>query len=556
MSRRAAFGSRALGRDAAALGVALRLQRAGWMACALLAGVVALGTAASFPSVIGATTEQRLASARQLGQLARPISVLLPIPNRVETLGGYVQWRVFGGLPFVIAGWALLAGTAAIRGEEQRGLLEQWLASGFSRARWVAVRAVGFALALATVALLAGMAAAAGAALGGGRLPAGPLLGACVALGGLGLACFGVGLLAGQLVASRQAAVALAGVCLAVLHLLNSLPRGTGQVPASRWLSPFYWYERSNPLVPGDHLDTPATLALVAAGVLLPTLAAAALTRRDLGRPLVPGRSAAPAPTLVPSANPAWRHQPVAALYEQRLALLSWVAVAATLALALTALARPIVQALQTTPATRGSSRLLASGDPERVLVGYFLFGTLQLLIALYALVQVGRWSAEDQEGRLEMILSTPIARRRVVVDRALALAAGAAVIAVAGTVAGWLSARNQAIPLPAGNLTVAAALLLPFGLSFGAAGAALAGWRPRLALLGLGAAIAVNFFLLEFGIVFDWPAWLLRLSVFDLYGTPLVTGVWWPGLAALVSLSAAGFGIAAAALQRRDIGR
>jgi ABC-2 type transport system permease protein len=546
----------AAGRDAAALRVALRLQRAGWVACAVLAGGVALGTAASFPSVIGTTPEQRLASARQLAQLARPISILLPIPNQVDTMGGYVQWRVFGGLPFVIVGWALLAGTATIRGEEQRGLLEQWLATGISRGRWVAVRAAAFAAALATVVLLAGLAAAAGAALAGGRLPAGSLLGACTALAGLGLAGYGIALLAGQLTASRQAAVTLAGACLGILHLLNSLPRGTAQVPASRWLSPFYWYERSNPLLAGGQLDGPATLALAATGMLLVTLAAAALTRRDLGHPLLPSRSGTRPLELVPSGNPVWRHQPLAALYEQRLALLGWVVVAATLALTLTSLARPIVQALQTSPATRSSSRLLAAGDPVRALVGYFLFGTLQLLLALYALVQVGRWSAEDQEGRLEMVLSAPVTRPRIVADRALALTTGAALIAVAGTVAGWLGARNQAIPLPSGRLGLAAALLLPFGLSIGAAGAALAGWRPRLALLGLGAVIAISFFLLEFGLVFGWPAWLLRLSVFELYGTPLVTGVWWPGLAALIILSAVGFGIAAAALQVRDIGQ
>jgi hypothetical protein len=95
----------------------------------------------------------------------------------------------------------------------------------------VAVRAAAFVVALATVVLLAGLAAAAGAALGGGRLPAGSLLGAGTALAGLGLTGYGVALLAGQLTASRQAAVTLAGGCLAVLHLLNSLPRGTGQVP-------------------------------------------------------------------------------------------------------------------------------------------------------------------------------------------------------------------------------------------------------------------------------------------------------------------------------------
>ena len=556
MRRRAAVGGGAPGRDAAALRVALRLQRAGWVACALLAGVVALGTAASFPSVIGATPEQRLASAWQLARLARPISVLLPVPVQVETLGGYVQWRVFGGLPFVVVGWALLAGTAAIRGEEQRGLLEQWLACGIGRVRWVAVRTLGFALALASVALVAGLAAAAGAVLGGGALPAGPLVGACAALAGLGLACFGVALLAGQLVASRQAAVALAGACLAVLHLLNSLPRASGQVPPSRWLSPFYWYERSRPLVPGGHMDLAATLASVAVGTLLVALAAGVLTRRDLGRPLVARPAGQGAPTLVPSANPVWRHRPLAALYEQRLTLLGWVTVTASLAMALTTMARPIVQALQTTPATRGSARLLDAGDPILVLVGYFLFGILQLLTALFALVQTGRWSAEDQEGRLELVLSAPITRHRILVDRALALTVGVAAIAVTGTVAGWLGSRSQAIPLPPGNLALAALSLLPFGLTFGAAGAALAGWRPRLTLLGLGAAIAVSFFLLEFGIVFGWPAWLLRLSVFDLYGTPLISGLRWPGLVALMLLSAAGFGIAAAALQVRDIGR
>jgi ABC-2 type transport system permease protein len=259
---------------------------------------------------------------------------------------------------------------------------------------------------------------------------------------------------------------------------------------------------------------------------------------------------------LVPSGNPMWRAGPSAALYEQRLTLLGWASVAALLALALTTLARPIVQALQTTPATRGSARRLAAGDPLRVLLGYFLFGTLQLVLALYALVQAGRWADDDQSGRLEMLLSAPVARSRVILARALALLAGLAIITMAGTTAGWLGARSQAIPLPASAMVTAAAALLPFGLSFGAAGAVLTGWRPRVALIGLGAVIAFSFLLLEFGIVFGWPAWLVQLSVFAWYGMPLATGIWWPGLAALVVMSSAGFAVAAASLHQRDIGR
>jgi hypothetical protein len=104
--------------------------------------------------------------------------------------------------------------------------------------------------------------------------------------------------------------------------------------------------------------------------------------------------------------------------------------------------------------------------------------------------------------------------------------------------------------------MLAAAAALLLVGLSVGAAGAVLTSWRPQVALIGLGAVIALSFLLLEFGIVFDWPAWLVQLSVFAWYGTPLATGIWWPGLAALIIMSAAGFAVAAATLQRRDIGR
>jgi hypothetical protein len=55
---------------------------------------------------------------------------------------------------------------------------------------------------------------------------------------------------------------------------------------------------------------------------------------------------------------------------------------------------------------------------------------------------------------------------------------------------------------------------------------------------------------------VFGWPAWLVRLSVFGLYGTPLVEGLAWPGLAALAVVGLAGFAAAALALAGRDVGR
>ena len=79
-----------------------------------------------------------------------------------DTLAGYVQWRAYGSLTIIVAVWALLAATGAIRNEEQRGLLETWLAAGVGRIRLVAARFTAFAvaatgaLALATLGALLG----------------------------------------------------------------------------------------------------------------------------------------------------------------------------------------------------------------------------------------------------------------------------------------------------------------------------------------------------------------------------------------------------------------
>jgi len=52
-----------------------------------------------------------------------------------------------------------------------------------------------------------------------------------------------------------------------------------------------------------------------------------------------------------------------------------------------------------------------------------------------------------------------------------------------------------------------------------------------------------------------NWPGWVADLSVFQLYGTPLLTGVFWSGLWAMLAIVAAGFGAATLLMQRREVG-
>ena len=46
---------------------------------------------------------------------ARQIAYLLPLPVHPETLAGYVQWRVFGGMAIVLLVWSILSASGAGR---------------------------------------------------------------------------------------------------------------------------------------------------------------------------------------------------------------------------------------------------------------------------------------------------------------------------------------------------------------------------------------------------------------------------------------------------------
>src|SRR5713226_7193509 len=77
------------------------------------------------------------------------------LPTRPDTVGGYVQWRAFGFFAIVFAIWGLAAASGAVRGDEERGIVQALLASGLSRPRMIAARFAAFASAAIVAALAA-----------------------------------------------------------------------------------------------------------------------------------------------------------------------------------------------------------------------------------------------------------------------------------------------------------------------------------------------------------------------------------------------------------------
>src|SRR5450756_105818 len=113
------------------------------------------------------------------------------------------------------------------------------------------------------------------------------------------------------------------------------------------------------------------------------------------------------------------------------------------------------------------------------------------------------RPSAEDADGRLEMTLSTSQSRAGVVVERALVLTLGAALVAAVSGLAVAIAAHYQAMSVSAERLTEGTLLLVPFALVFAAAGAVLASWNPRAAVGLLGGLAFASYLVDELGPLF-----------------------------------------------------
>src|SRR5207247_8647883 len=117
------------------LRIGLRFHRTGMISTAAIGAFSGMLQSLGFQAIVGTSESARQQFGLQMQLLGRQLSYLVPLPVHPETLAGYVQWRAFGFFPVILGFCALIAGSLAIRGDVDRGLLELCLASGTSRAR-------------------------------------------------------------------------------------------------------------------------------------------------------------------------------------------------------------------------------------------------------------------------------------------------------------------------------------------------------------------------------------------------------------------------------------
>lgn len=505
-----------------------RIAILGW---GLGMGLLMFTILASFPALV-ATPEARQALAALGGTfswLAEPIAI--------TTAGGYATFKI-GFLILLLALWPLLSGSRMLRGEEERGGMDALLSLPRGRvqvalqkqlAQWTALLLMGLLIALITFA-------------GGKRASADFSFGDALLFGlnlALIAAVFGaLALFISQFTRDRATAAGLTGGLLLLFIVLDMVHR---VMPGAEWLSrisPIYYYNLNKPLVPGYTFNAGALLLLLALCLVFTGAAIWLFARRDISG-VVPGPAflSRPARPIAPARALPEKAWSLRSIYTRSLSMIAVPAFWWTVGIAgFAAWIIVVVKQAEANLASiyQGSSVLkdviTKLGGSDQLTNATFLsalYSLLPLFIMGFAITQATRWAADEESGRLELLLSTPHSRLQVLLARFAALTTATIVMGVVTLLAAWAAAAATGLNLDSGNLVGATLGMIPLGLLIAAIGYLLAGWLSTAIDTGLLSFLLVIWFFISFiGPELNWPEATLRLSAFYYYGTPLLNGL------------------------------
>jgi len=184
------------------------------------------------------------------------------------------------------------------------------------------------------------------------------------------------------------------------------------------------------------------------------------------------------------------------------------------------------------------------------------MFFFLPLALMTFAVTQVNRWSADEGDGRLELILAAPQSRASVLLGRFAALATATVAIAVITTIACFAAAAAAGVNLDGGDLAAATLGMIPFGLLIASIGYLASGWLRTAADTGLLSFVLAAWFFISFiGPELKLPDATLRLSAFYYYGTPLLHGLQPASVLGVLAVAAVALVLGTMRFANKDIG-
>lgn len=526
----------------ALLRLALRRDRVRLPAWAFGSALLLMSVATSWDRLYP-TDADRLALAQSLATDPTLGAILGPLFDPLST-GALTAWRAAGGATLTLA---LVAGFLVVRhsrADEASGRAELLLGAPVGRAAPLAAAFLAAAVLLGSFAVLGALLLL---ALG---LGAAGSLALPVTIAAAALVFAGVASLTAQLARTSRGANGLAGLVVGVAFVVTAYGNSRSGGSPLQWATPFGWVQQTRAFA-GERW-WPVGLSLVAAVVLvLAALHVAA--RRDVGDGLLAQRRGHPhaAGWITGPVQLAWRLD--------RTYLAVWLVAVAALGALEGAMLTTSIQVVEGSPDMVAILERIAGGPADlRDLFLVTMTGLFGLVAAGFGISTALRLRAEEEDGRVELVLSSARSRAQWLLGHGSTALVGATLILVVGglSLGAVFGAPDGEVAGQAGRALLASLVMAPAVWLVVAVPLALVGLAPRWTATVSWAVLVWCVLTGYFGQVLGLPDWLAQTSPFG--HVPL-----WPAQAfratPLVVLALVAVGLLAAALvgvRRRDMPR
>jgi ABC-2 type transport system permease protein len=520
---------------------------AGLLAGIMLAGDYAFGTAYG-------TAASRVDLAKLIDTIPAALKGLYGNPVNVETLGGSLSWK-YGPFFALIAGlWSVMALSGTLAGEARRGSLDMVAAAPFGKRRIalekLAAHLTGLFVAMAFLAIVTYAGAAAyGQPSLGDDVPIQAAVGFSLWVGLIALVSGSVAWALAPF-AGRASAAGVAGALLIGGYAISGYSASVPALSLPADLSWFHWTANHVPLA--GQYDWASLVWVAILAVILLAVGVEAFDRRDLG-----ATSAIPVPSM-PGALLGTRG-PTGRAFGERLPIaLAWGIGLSVFALVIAASSRSFADEISKSGETYKLFTTIFKGYDITSGGGFLqlMFAYIgYLVVGLAAATLVAGWASDESDGRLEMLLATPLGRLRWALTGGLAVFGGIAVItvvAMAGVAIGVASSGSDVLTPTTGAITIGL-----FGAAVAGIGFAVGGlFRNSIAGEMVAIFVIATFLLDMLAPPLNLPDWLHQLALSAHLGLPMV-GHWDPiGSAACVAIAVVGLLLGAWGMTRRDVSR
>ncbi len=469
------------------------------------------------------------------------------IGSKVGTLGGYVTFKYSAIFALGTAVWSIMALSGTLAAEARRGSLDFVAAAPFGKRRIalekLAAHLTLLWLAMVVLALMTTFSSNVfGNAALGDQIPLQSAAGFALWIGLLAMFFGGLAFAISPLL-GRAGAAGVAGLGMAALWITNGLNVG-GPLLA---LSPFNWTFDHVPLV--GVYDWPSLALLGILGVALCAVGVELFARRDLG--VTAGLSLPPLPAPVLGVQgPTTR-----AFGDQLPRALSWGIGLGLIGILYASLAGSLADQIGSSSGILDSFAKVFPGADFKSTGGWMQFYAELLYIAagFAAATFVSKWASDEGDGRLELVLGTPLARPRWVV--AGGIAALLAVVVTTVLFAAGVGLGSAAGGLAAGDAMLGCASLGLYAAAIVGIGVAVGGvWRTSIAA-EIAALVVVATYLLDLvAPPLNLPDALHQLALTAHFGKPMM-GEWdMVGVVACLAIAIGGILLGAWGMARRDV--